>query len=83
MSTPTLNIKDSEVYHLASELAGATGKSMTRVVLDALRAEKSRLLPRKVNREGVANCLSALHRGVNVDQRSVDEILYDENGLPR
>ena len=40
MATP-LNIKDPEAYQLASEIARHTGKTLTRVVVDALKHERS------------------------------------------
>ena len=44
MATP-LNIKDPEAYQLASEIAQHTGKTLTRVVVDALKHEKEALKP--------------------------------------
>ncbi|MDZ4799832.1 MAG: type II toxin-antitoxin system VapB family antitoxin [Bryobacteraceae bacterium] len=38
-----LNIKDAEAYQLATAIANHTGKSLTRVVVAALRAEAARL----------------------------------------
>lgn len=83
MPKPALNIKHPEAYQLAAEIARATGKSLTRVVVDALRAEKTRLLPRTINMEAVRYSLSILHAGRNVDNRNMDEVLYDDMGLPR
>lgn len=35
----SLNIKNAEAYNLASEIAQLTGRSMTAVVIDALRQQ--------------------------------------------
>jgi antitoxin VapB len=82
MATP-LNIKDPEAYQLASEIARHTGKTLTRVVVDALRHEKEALkaAPQEIDMTKVAAILARFDR-----QRQpwpVDEILYDERGLPR
>lgn len=41
VSTP-LSLKDPEAYRLASEIARHTGKSLTRVAVDVLKAEHAR-----------------------------------------
>lgn len=86
MPTP-LNIKDPEAYQLASEIAHQTGKSLTRVVVDALRHEKEALkaAARDIDMERVQAILARFDRGADAD-RSVAAILdelYDEQGLPR
>jgi antitoxin VapB len=79
-----VNIKDPEAYRLASAIAGKTGKSLTQVVIDALRAEHQRLVPAEWDKlDAVVEEVWALP---DRDPRSSDEIiadLYDENGLPR
>ena len=40
----SLNIKNTEAYDLARELARLTGHSMTTVVLEALRKQREQLL---------------------------------------
>jgi hypothetical protein len=62
MPTP-LNIKDPEAYRLASEIAELTGKTLTRVVVDALRHEKQRLkpLPEEIDLSKVHQILAELH----------------------
>lgn len=80
---PTLNIKDPEVYRLASELARRRGTSMTAVVRDAL-SEALEHTP-DPSRAGIAERLmeigrrAALHPGPFL----TDDDLYDEDGLPR
>lgn len=81
-----LNIKNAEAYLLASEIAEHTGKSLTRVVVDALRHERERIVPRKLDIAKVRQILAELHSLPDIDNSSVDEIisdLYDEDGLPR
>ena len=83
MPTP-LNIKDPAAYDLASAIARHTGKTLTRVVIDALRAEAERLLPGAptVDDEQVKATLARLHAFPIVDDRNADQVLYDEKGLP-
>ncbi len=81
-----MNIKDREAYRLAAELAQATGKSLTRVVIDALRKERQRILPRQVDMAKVYEILARVDAMPDLDLRSSSEIvagLYDERGLPR
>ena len=87
MATP-LNIKDPEAYQLASEIAELTGKTLTRVVVDALKHEKQTLTkgPEQIDMAKVREILGRLHATPIVDSRSADDIvrdLYDERGLPR
>lgn len=85
MSTP-LNIKDVEAYELASEIARHTGKSLTRVVVDALRHEKEALnrTPTEIDMDKVRTILARFDQSPS--ERSVAAIvdeLYDDRGLPR
>ncbi|MCZ2076131.1 MAG: type II toxin-antitoxin system VapB family antitoxin [Bryobacterales bacterium] len=82
-----LNIKDPEAYRLASDIARHTGKSLTRVVVDALRREREALKPAslEIDMERVRAILVRLDSGPAAD-RSVSAVLnelYDERGLPR
>ncbi len=84
MDGTPLNIKNAEAYRLASEIAQHTGKSLTRVVLDALRAEKTRVVPRKPDRVKLRKTLRQAHALPDRDARSTAEILadlYDQRGL--
>lgn len=86
MPTP-LNIKDPEAHHLASEIARQTGKSLTRVVVDALRHEKEALKPppTEIDMEKVRAILARFDSGPAAD-RSVSAVLnelYNERGLPQ
>ena len=86
MAATPLNIKDPEAHRLASEIAESTGKSLTRVVVDALRHEKERLTPPKFNRQKIDEILARMDALPDIDSRSVKEIedeIYDEHGLFR
>jgi antitoxin VapB len=79
-----LNIKNAEAYRLASEIAEHTGKSLTRVVLDALRAEKERVVPAKPDRAKLRRILRQSHALPDLDSRTSAQILaglYGERGL--
>jgi hypothetical protein len=83
MAVPPLNIKDPVAYQLASLIAKHTGKTLTRVVIDALRAEKERVLPRQVDIDKVYEILARIDAMPVRDPRPADEILaglYDEGG---
>ena len=83
---PVLNIKDPEAYTLALAMANATGKSLTRVVVDALRAEKERIEPREIDVATVYSVLAAFDAMPDLDPRTPQQIvadLYDEHGLPK
>jgi hypothetical protein len=87
MATP-LNIKDPEAYQLASEIAQHTGKTLTRVVVDALKHEKEALKPasQEIDMAKVRELLAQMHAMSEADPRSGDDILgdlYDEHGLPK
>ena len=80
---PTLNIKDPEVYELASELARRLGTSMTNAVrmalLDAVQRE------RRVRDDYVERMseLARLTRDASSVPILTDDDLYDHRGLPR
>jgi antitoxin VapB len=79
-----LNIKDPEAYQLAREIADQTGKSLTRVVVDALRQERNRMLPRSVDMGKVQEILARVDALPVIDAKSPDEILkglYDDAGM--
>ena len=84
-----LNIRDPEAQRLARELAEATGETMTKAVIKALRERLERLRVRqKVSRTERAARLMAHGKRFAalpvLDGRSPDEIIgYDEVGLPR
>ena len=84
----SLNIKNREVYDLASELAAATGSSMTAVVLEALRRQQERLRQTQPQ-EARAQALLAIaqrcaaHIRQPATAQAHGDMLYDEQGLPQ
>jgi antitoxin VapB len=83
--TMSLSIKDPEARRLARAISQATGETMTRVVVEALRERHGRL--RKRDPEAVMAALLAFSERASkhMKQPYVDhaELLYDENGLPK
>jgi antitoxin VapB len=82
----SLNIKSPEAHELAAELARLTGESMTKAVTEAIRdrlkREKSKRDEDKLFAElmEIAEQCAAYPRR---DDRSLEDFLYDERGLPR
>jgi antitoxin VapB len=82
----SLNIKDSEAYELASELANETGESLTRAVKTAVRERLQIVRRRRQSDSMLADFralnarIAALDKGPYIDHA---ELLYDENGLPK
>jgi antitoxin VapB len=84
----SLNIKNREVYELASELAALTGSTMTAVVLDALRRQQERLRQAQPQEARVQDLLAiarrcAAHIRQPVTAQAHGDLLYDERGLPQ
>jgi antitoxin VapB len=83
-----LNIKSEETYWLAKKLSQMTGETVTQAITIALQERIDKLSEAaKNNRQGIANQLLAIGEKCQalpmLDDRSVDEILYDEAGLPK
>jgi len=81
----SLNIKDPEAHRIAQAISHATGESMTRVVIDALR-ERLDTIERRKTRASVDELLAIARRAAaHVKRPYVDhaELLYDEHGLPK
>jgi antitoxin VapB len=84
----SLNIKNEETHRLARELASATGESMTVAVSEAIRERLERVRS-KNSREGLAEHLlrigrdCAAHIKEPYKSMDVDELLYDEKGMPK
>lgn len=81
----SLNIKDPEAHRLAHAIAEATGQTMTRVVIEALRERYERLQRRK-GKASVEELLAIAKRAsAHVKQPYLDhaDLLYDERGLPK
>jgi antitoxin VapB len=83
----SLNIKDEKTHRMARELARATGESMTAAVSEAIRERLERV--RGSSRKSMAERLMELGRDCAARLKEpyksmdVDELLYDENGLPK
>lgn len=83
-----LNIKNEETHRLATKLAALTGQSLTQAVTDAVR-EKLETLERSRQKE--ARIKDILDMGKECRARmsesylstDIDELLYDERGLPK
>lgn len=81
----SLNVKDPEAHRLAQAIARATGESLTRVVIEALRERHARIERRK-GRASVAELLAIADRAAALAPATYldhAELLYDEHGLPR
>lgn len=78
------NIKNEATHELAREVAAIAGESMTQAVDTALRERKARL-----SRYGLADRLSEIARDAakhvppGMSSAAVDNLLYDERGLPK
>lgn len=84
----SLNIKNKEAYQLASELAQLTGRSMTAIVLDALRKERGQIALQEQKEAKVSELMAIGRRcAAHINQPTTavehDEMLYDENGMPK
>lgn len=83
----SLNIKNEEAHRLASELAQATGESMTVAVTEALRERLERV--RGNAKKDLAQRLLEIGRDcaahLKEPYKSIDhgDLLYDEKGLPK
>jgi antitoxin VapB len=82
----SLNIKDPKAHKLAKSLSKRTGKSMARIVVDALEREMAETRRRetaaKRSAEGlkIAARMRAALGGENLD---VDATIYGDDGLPK
>lgn len=84
----SLNIKNAEAYDLASELARLTGRSMTMVVLEALRRQRDEVLRQQQKAARIQELMAIAQRcAAHTTQptQAVDhgDMLYDERGLPQ
>jgi antitoxin VapB len=86
----SLNIKNPETYRLAKELADETGQSMTAAVTAAVRAQLERIRAERRD-DPEARVQRILTMAAEIGRRmppgyldqDFDELLYDENGLPK
>lgn len=83
----SLNLKSDEAHRLARELADATGESMTAAIIEAMRERLARL--RRGSEEEFVQRILAIGRDcaahLTEEERTMnlEDLLYDENGLPR
>ena len=81
-----LNIKNEQTHRRAQELARLLGESMTQAV-DRAIAERLERVRKSRNRGARAERLLEIGRQCARlpvrDQRSAEEMLYDERGLPK
>ena len=84
-----LNIKNDEAHRMAAELAKLTGESMSEAVTRAIRQRLELERRRKVEARGddfearIAAIVDQMDKYPVLDDRPGDEILYDEDGLPK
>jgi antitoxin VapB len=81
-----LNIKNEVTHRHAQELARLAGETMTQAV-DIAIVERLQRIRKARNRGAVAERLLKIGRECArlpvLDRRSPEEMLYDENGLPK
>jgi len=81
-----MNIKSDDTHSRAKELARLTGETIAEAV-DRAVTERLDRLRRRRNRKALAERLLKLgdqcSRLPVIDNRTADEMLYDERGLPR
>ncbi len=81
-----MNIKDRETHRLAQELARETGQSMTKAVKEAIREHLNHIRHRNGSRTRKEELLAIARRFRQRVKRPVvplEELLYDEKGLPK
>ena len=82
----SLNIKNEETRRRAQEFARLARETMTQAV-DRAIVERLERIPKKRNRGALAERLLEIgHKCARLpvlDERSPEEMLYDENGLPK
>lgn len=81
-----LSVKKDEADRLARELAELTGESLTEAVLVSLRERLERKRAERPPEDLVAAVMEIARHCAGLpllDPRAPDEILYDEQGLPR
>ncbi len=83
----SLNIKNEKAHRLASELSGLLGVSMTQAIIAALEDKLSLLRRRKGTETTRFDELMAISRRAARHcpgkRKSLEDMLYDERGLPR
>jgi antitoxin VapB len=81
----SLNIKNEKTHRMAQELARLTGENMTVAVSEAIRERLERV--RGKSKTGLAEKLMKIARETGPLWKkpyvSIEELLYDEKGLPK
>lgn len=81
-----LSIKDPEAVRLARAVAQFTGETMTQAVITALRERLAREERKAQTIDTLVDEVMQIGRHFAalpvLDQRDLDDMLYDENGLP-
>lgn len=86
----SLNIKNPETFRLAKELAAVTGQSMTAAVTEAIRVQLDRIRVEH-GQDQVGRVERMLAMAAEIRRRApagyfdqdFDELLYDDDGLPK
>jgi antitoxin VapB len=82
-----LNIRNDETEKLAAKLAALTGETKTRAVTEALKERLARMTRQRRRAQSVAAKLNEIAKHCAelpvLDSRSAEEMLYDEQGLPK
>jgi antitoxin VapB len=82
-----LNIKNQEVERLAHALAEATGETLTDAVGEALRERLAQVQRGRAPSVGLLREVRQIQQTIAQlpirDARDPEQILYDDNGLPR
>jgi antitoxin VapB len=81
----SLNVKDPEAHRLALAISRETGDSLTKVVIDSLR-ERHERIERHKGKASLADLMAIAKRASRAVRRPYtdhDELLYDEQGLPK
>ena len=86
----TLNLKNPEVYRLAQELSEATGESMTEAVrlslqerLDRVNGTREAEIERRNRRMSELAAMIRERIPEGTTREDIDDLMYDEHGLPK
>lgn len=81
-----LSIKDPEATRLAKEVAKHTGETMTQAVIIALRERLLQVERKSQDTENLVDELMSIGKHFAslpvIDERRLEEMLYNEDGLP-
>lgn len=80
-----INIKDSRTDEVARRLAKATGEKLTTAVRVSIEERWERVKRVQLRQQRATDLGAYIERARQravVDERSMEEILYDEDGLP-